>query len=145
MKQSLCTSIYIGTALFLSGCVPKVHTTVPAIEGKIIDKDTKAPIEGIVLSKNIQTDIKGHFILPAKTELGIGTPMGGLWYISRSFIIRKEGYHSLRCICEVLNNNADCTDVVISMSKEGSSCNPNHNIQSSMLQCTPFLPKMQTL
>jgi len=142
MKKPLIASLCV-IALFLSSCVPKIHTTVPSIEGHIIDKNTKEPIEGIILSKNIQTDKKGHFLLPSKTELGINTPMGGHWNISRSFVIRKKGFTSLQCTCEVFNSSTGCMNVVIPMSKESSTSRQNNIIESNMLQCIPLLTKIK--
>ena len=142
MKKLLIGSLCV-IALFLSSCVPKTHTTAPGIEGHIIDKNTKEPIEGIILSKNIQTDKKGYFSLPAKTELGINTPMGGHWNISRSFVIRKKGFTTLQCTCEVLNSSTGCVNVVIPMSKEASASRQNNIIESNMLQCIPLLKIMK--
>ena len=139
MKKPLMGSLCV-IALFLSSCVPKTHTTVPTIEGHIIDENTKEPIEGIILSKNIQTDKKGHFSLPSKTEPGIGTPMGGLWHISRSFVLHRKGYTSLSCTCDVLNNSQGCTDVIIPMSKVNTLLIQHDSIESNMLQCIPLLP-----
>jgi len=142
MKKPLFASLCV-IALFLSSCVPKTHTTAPAVEGHIIDKNTKEPMEGIILSKNIQTDKKGHFSLPAKTELGINTPMGGHWNISRSFVVRKKGFTSLQCTCEVFNSSTGCENVVIPMSKEASTLHQNNIIKSNMLHCIPLLTKMK--
>ena len=144
MKKLLLGSLCM-IALFLSSCVPKTHTTVPSIEGYIIDKNTKEPIEDIVLSKNTYTNKEGHFLFPSETELGINTPMGGLWHISRSFTVRKEGYTSLSCTCDVLNNSTGCIDVVIPLTKkEVPSLAQMNSIESNMLRCIPLLPQYNT-
>ena len=103
--------------LFFTGCVPKPIAVEPAVQGIVIDKQTKLPIKGVIVDDSIKTDIDGHFILESKSELSVATTMGGNYMIKRSFTLKKEGYGILTCRCEVLTNEAICNDEILEMTK----------------------------
>jgi len=104
-------------AMFFIGCVPKIKPIEPAVNGQIVDKQTNKPIEGVVVNESIKTDIDGKFKIEQKSELGISTTMGGNYMIKRTFTVKKDGYETLTCNCEVLVNGAVCDDVVIRLIK----------------------------
>ena len=108
-------------SLFFIGCVPKTKPIEPAVSGQIIDKETKKPIEGVIVNESTRTDINGKFKINKKSELGIATTMGGNYMIKRTFTIKKDGYTTLSCNCEVLVNEAVCSDEIIAMSKTSKS------------------------
>ena len=112
--------IVIIFLLLFSGCIPKVHTTIPTVEGKIIDAKTNLPIENADIESSdlkIKSDQNGQFTLTGKKELGIGTLMGGLWRIQHIFRISKKGYHSLSCQCDILNTKEGCFNIKVPLKK----------------------------
>jgi len=133
------STILIG--FLLSGCIPKVKTSVPTVEGKVIHSITKQPIADVTISGAIKTDKNGYFLIPKKSELGIGTPMGGLWRIQRSFIVKKEGYTPLSCTCDVLNSSGYCNNVIIPLTSKDKSIKRALINVSPDVDCLPLLPK----
>ena len=141
--------IGIASLFLLTACVPKVHTTLPSVEGTITDLNSHKPLEGVRIDRSIQSDRNGHFVLAEKSELGIGTPMGGIWHISRNFKVEQEGYIPLACNCDVLNSNGGCTEVHIPLIKiseqkhydsipfKGISCIPYRQQEPSKNTPTP--------
>ena len=113
-----------------SGCVPKIHTVIPKIEGKVIDIVTKKPIENVTIG-SIKTNKDGKFSLDGKKELGIGTPMGGVWKLPTVMVpVSKKGYRNVYCQCSGLSNNIyGCTNVTIALTPLGE--NVLENIEKS--------------
>jgi hypothetical protein len=115
----------LTTTLFLfSGCIPKMQTIIPTVEGQIIDAKTNQPVTYVNIENpkhKVKSDQKGHFILRGEKELGIATVMGGLWRIKHSFFISKKGYYPLSCECDVLNTRSGCYDLTIPLTKVGNN------------------------
>lgn len=128
-------------ALLLNGCVPKVKTTVPSVEGKVIHSITNQPIADVNISGTYSTDKNGHFMIPETQEVSIGTPMGGIWMISRLFSIQKEGYIPLSCTCETLNSSGYCTNVTISLTPKNERITRKSISVSSKVSCFPTILK----
>jgi len=106
----------VAVLLFsFTGCVPKMHTTSPAVEGKVLDSVTHEPLKAVQVGGAI-TDRDGRFFLEGEKELGIGTPMGGVWRLPAVMMkVSKKGYHPVYCTCESFSTQEGCTDVVIEM------------------------------
>ena len=103
--------------LSLSGCIPKTHTASPSIEGVVLDAKTNQPIANVQVGSQL-TDSNGKFFIEGETELGIGTPMGGVWSLPTVIIrITKEGYQSSSYECSILSTQKGCFDVVIKLQK----------------------------
>jgi hypothetical protein len=126
-KNSLYLTLFFLVLLF-TGCVPKIKPIEPEVNGNIIDKQTKKPIEDVIVDESIKTDKYGKFLIPQKKELGIATTMGGLYAIKRVFTLKKKGYTPLTCMCSVLITKASCLDEVIMMSKEQKKSKKLHFI-----------------
>jgi hypothetical protein len=127
-------------ALLVTGCVPKMHTTAPSVEGVVIDVGTGLPVASARFGKKIMTDAKGHFLIAAEKELGIGTPIGGIWEISRSFTVRKQGYLPMNCSCTISNTSAGCRNVVIGMIPVSMKIRNTReqSAHSEFFTCMPF-------
>ena len=105
----------IFTAIFITACVPKTHIISPAIEGKVIDAQTKYPISGVRVGSTL-TDKDGKFYIEANKELGVGTTMGGVWRLPAMVVkVEKAGYKPDYYICDALNTQEGCFDVVIKL------------------------------
>ena len=113
MKQLMMMSILI---MSLTGCVPKMHTVSPQIEGKVVDAKTGKPLSGAQVALK-HTNLNGRFVIEGKRELGIGTPMGGVWRLPTIMVpVWKKGYKGIYCQCSGLSNNIyGCTNVTIAL------------------------------
>ena len=102
--------------LVLAGCAPKMHTVAPQIEGRVVDGVTGKPLSGVQVGSK-RTDMNGRFIIEGKEELGIGTPMGGVWKLPTVLVpVSKKGYKETYCQCSGLSNNIyGCTNVTIAL------------------------------
>ena len=105
----------LSASLFL-GCVPKMHTVLPQISGRVVDAVSGKPLGGVEVG-SAQTNPKGRFVIEGKKELGIGTPMGGVWRLPTILVpVSKKGYRNIYCKCSGLSNNIYvCTDVTIAL------------------------------
>ena len=108
--------------LALAGCVPKMHTVTPQIEGRVVDGVTGKPLSGVQVGSK-RTDLNGRFIIEGKEEMGIGTPMGGVWKLPTVLVpVSKKGYKETYCQCSGLSNNIyGCTNVTIALAPIGNS------------------------
>jgi hypothetical protein len=116
--------IILPTLLLFSGCIPKIQTTIPAVEGQIVDAKTNQPITYVKIGNSkhkVKSDQNGHFTLKGEKELVIATVMGGLWRIKHSFFISKQGYYPLFCECDVLNTRSGCYNLTIPLTKIGNN------------------------
>ena len=113
MKQFMI--LWILTMLLL-GCVPKKHIVSPQMEGRVFDAMTKNPLSGVKVGSK-QTNVNGHFIIESQKELGIVTPMGGVWRLPTVMLpISKKGYKKIYCTCETLNiDTYGCSNVTIAL------------------------------
>ena len=113
MKRLLIIGILIMT---LTGCVPKMHTVSPQIEGRVVDAVTGKPMKEVQVGSK-RTDPNGRFAIEGKKEMGIGTPMGGVWKLPTVMVpVSKKGYRDIYCKCSGLSNNIyGCTNVTISL------------------------------
>ncbi len=103
------------SALTLTGCIPKMHTVSPQIEGKVVDAKTGKPLSGVHVGTK-QTDQNGKFIIEGKKKMGIGTPMGGVWRLPTLNVpISKKGYKSTYYSCSSYSNVDGCTNLTISL------------------------------
>lgn len=110
MKKYLIMTVLL---LVITGCVPKTHLVSPAIEGRIIDAQTKHPLSEVEIGP-VLTDDKGHFMIKGEKELGIGTPMGGIWKVPSLMVrVRKRGYKTMYCSCDALSTEDGCTNVTV--------------------------------
>ncbi len=107
-------NFFLMIVLFaLNGCVPKMHTTLPAIEGKVVDAVTHTPLSGVEVGGEV-TNKNGEFYLDGEKTLGVGTPMGGVWKVPVVYLkVSKEGYHSMSCQCESFSTQDGCLNVEI--------------------------------
>ena len=102
---------------FVSGCVPKIQTVEPEIEGKVVDAQTHQPLAGVSVG-SVRTDEQGKFFIEGKKELGIGTTMGGVWRLPAiMLLIEKDGYQSTTYVCEILSTQDGCYDVEIELQR----------------------------
>jgi len=124
--------------IVLSGCVPKMHTLSPAVEGKVIDADTGEALENVKIEseiilenkkrvQNSLTDRNGVFHIDGERSLGIGTLMGGIWMLPvKTVSFSKKGYNANYYGCEIYNTQDGCYGLTIKMYKFDS---PNaHNM-----------------
>ena len=102
--------------MLLTGCVPKIHTISPQIEGRVVDATTGKPLKGVQIGSK-QTDVNGRFTIEGKREMGIGTPMGGVWKLPTVIVpVLKKGYRNAYCRCSGLSNNIyGCTNITIAL------------------------------
>ena len=107
--------------IVFTGCIPKMHTVVPKIEGKVIDSITKQPIKDVKVD-SVKTNKDGVFSLDGKKELGVGTVMGGVWRVTpRMVVVSQKNYHKMYCTCKILSTQDGCLDVVIELFPEEKS------------------------
>ena len=111
-------SIYISLfLLLLTGCIPKTHTLFPTIEGVVLDAKNNQPLANVQVGSQL-TNSSGEFLIEGETELGIGTPMGGIWRLPTMIIrVIKEGYAPSSYECSILSTQKGCFDVVIELQK----------------------------
>jgi len=107
--------------LGITGCVPKTHPVSPTIVGRIVDARTKQPLSDVEIG-SVLTDDKGYFMIKGEKELGIGTPMGGMWKVP-SLIVRvsKTGYKTMYCSCDALSTEEGCINVTVLLYPVGIS------------------------
>ena len=96
-----------------NSCVPKVIVEYPEVSGKVMDAITNEPIPEAFINETVNTDKKGKFLLPMEKKLGIGTVMGGNYWIQRGYSISKKGYYDNYAFCRSLSLSAYCSDVTI--------------------------------
>jgi len=107
-----------GIAAALTGCLPKLLCRYPGIDGWVVDARSGRAIEGAKVG-SVTTDREGRFVLEGEKELGVATTMGGVRRLpSRLFLVKKEGYRTLSCICESLGTAPGCHEVRIAMNPE---------------------------
>jgi hypothetical protein len=106
--------------LFLIACYPRMVAQTPGVNGHIIDAITQQPIAGATIG-NLKTDREGGFSFPPVYEMGIATPMGGIYPVQFSFYILAEGYDTLNCYCEALVNYPFCDNVTLLLQPSGSN------------------------
>lgn len=101
--------------IVFTGCIPKMHTVSPQIEGRVIDAKTGKPLSGVQVGST-QTNLNGEFFIEGKKELGIGTPMGGVWRLPTLNVpVSKQGYKSTYCECSGYSNSEGCKDMTIEL------------------------------
>ena len=128
MKQLMIISTL---TIALTGCMPKMHTVSPKIEGKVVDAKTGKPLSGVRVGLK-QTHLNGWFTMEGKRELGIGTPMGGVWRLPSVMLpVSKKGYRDTYCQCNGLSNTLyGCTNVTIALIPLGE------NVSDTMIKST---------
>lgn len=135
MKQIMMMGILI---MSLTGCVPKMHTVSPQIEGSVVDAKTENPLMGVQVGSK-RTDVNGRFTIEGKREMGIGTPMGGVWKLPTVVLpVSKKGYRNIYCRCSGLSNNVyGCTNVTIALIPVGENVLKNtvKSTQSDTFSC----------
>jgi len=103
--------------LLLTGCIPKTHTISPTIEGVVLDAKSNQPLANVQVGNQL-TNSQGEFLIEGETELGIGTPMGGIWNLPTVIIrVSKKGYQPSSYECGILSNQKGCFGVVIKLQK----------------------------
>ena len=104
--------------LLLTGCIPKTHTISPTIEGVVLDAKSNQPLANVQVGSQL-TNSQGEFLIKGETELGIATPMGGIWRLPTVIIrVTKEGYESSSYECSILNTQKGCFNVRIKLQKK---------------------------
>jgi hypothetical protein len=74
-------SFYLFIILIFNGCIPKIVTISPAIDGIVIDKATNKRLKDVTVGSS-KTNKNGFYTIDSKTKLGIATTMGGIFYIA---------------------------------------------------------------
>ena len=123
MKQLIMIGILI---ISLTGCVPKMHTVSPQIEGRVVDVKTGKPLTHVAVGKTYTND-NGKFIINAKKVMGVATPMGGMWRLPTIVVpVFKKGYIHTACRCSGMSNSIyGCSNVTIALTpKEYTNFKP---------------------
>ena len=127
INSVMLKSIWIIFFVWLiTGCVPKMQTTSPFVSGIVVDTKSNKGLFNVLIASN-RSDKDGSFLIKGEQEIGIGTPMGGIWQLpTLLFVVKKDGYYPLYCQCQSLNIQKGCEDVVIKLVSLKETISPNH-------------------
>lgn len=105
------------SALFMSGCIPRIQTEVPAFSGIVADSNSGLPLAGVQIKEQTDhapkdwtpqssvTGTDGRFSYPAVTSGTVYqmlTPGAG-WPVRRTLTFHKDGYRDTTCRCTNLS------------------------------------------
>lgn len=95
MRNSLLLLIFV---LSLTGCMRMTRTSNPSLSGEVIDSNSGALLENVVIDDQIVTSESGQFALAGTTETFWAMPVpASMGFVSRPIIFQKEGYRSTIC------------------------------------------------
>ena len=84
--------------LSLTGCMPMTRTDNPSLSGVVVDSNSGAPLEHVVIDDQVSTSKNGQFSLAGTTEIFWAMPVpASMGFISRPIVFQKQGYRSTIC------------------------------------------------
>jgi hypothetical protein len=91
------TALLVAAAVSLTGCFPCLGPVTSDVNGVVINKDDKEPVEGARVSSSeyfgleTKTDVNGRFFLKHKIGMVLIVPLGDRITVTR-LLVEKDGY-----------------------------------------------------
>lgn len=84
--------------LSLSGCMQMTRTDIPSLSGVVVDSNSGAPLEHVVIDNQVSTSKNGQFSLAGTTKTFWAMPApASMGMVSRPIVFQKKGYRSTAC------------------------------------------------
>lgn len=136
----------ICIALLVNACDKTVPGTYDGpgteISGKILDKTTLKPISGVQMSvPGYHLSQTGDFRIPRYASLPITTLKDGPWGSHRYFIVSKQGYMPMLCICDMRHINAYA---VILLSRSDKNIDRMLKDVGVNVSCIPYIDPIKS-
>lgn len=130
------TLIFIG--FFITACTDVQPGTYDGpgtdIRGKVIDNNTKKPLEGVSIASTFSTSDNGDFYIPKYTLRNIIAFGNGPWGSHRTFIVSKKGYIPMLCVCDMRHASAFA---VVLLSPNGTNIERTLKDVGNNVSCIP--------